>query len=218
MAPAPIDPTIQDVVVPKKDTLGLPDPALKRLTKAGIDLSNGYPYRPSKPLYLDDVYNIRNKERLHADPGSRADKSKSALFSAATKVTDLTTHIGTEIEGLQLKDLTDQQKDELGLLIAERSVVFFRDQDISPQQQKDLGEWYGEIEIHVKKAPVGVISGSVGCAKSLNSPKFRKCQASLESPSSGLLCKPLRIQQASASREVRLVGIPTWCTKSNLLA
>jgi len=50
---------------------------------------------------------------------------------------------------LQLKDLTDEQKDELGLLIAERSVVFFRDQDITPQQQKVLGEWYGEIEVHV---------------------------------------------------------------------
>jgi alpha-ketoglutarate-dependent taurine dioxygenase len=50
---------------------------------------------------------------------------------------------------LQLKDLSDQQKDELGLLIAERSVVFFRDQEISPQQQRSLGEWYGEVEIHV---------------------------------------------------------------------
>jgi alpha-ketoglutarate-dependent taurine dioxygenase len=59
--------------------------------------------------------------------------------------------LGTEIVGLQLKDLTDQQKDELGLLIAERSVVFFRDQDISPQEQLKLGEWYGEIEVHVCK-------------------------------------------------------------------
>jgi len=151
MAPAPIDPAIKDVVQPKKDTLGIPEPAYQRLVKAGIDLSEGYPYRPAKPLYLQDVYNIRNHERKHVDPGSRADKSKKALLSAATKVTDLTAHIGTEIEGLQLKDLTDQQKDELGLLIAERSVVFFRDQDLSPQQQKALGEWYGEIEVHASR-------------------------------------------------------------------
>lgn len=149
MAPTAIDPRITDYVVPKKDTLGLPEPALKRLTKAGIDLSEGYPYRPYRPLYLQDVYNIRNEERKYEDAGARADKSKKALFSAATKVTDLTTHIGTEIEGLQLKDLTDQQKDELALLIAERSVVFFRDQDLSPQQQKALGEYYGEVEVHV---------------------------------------------------------------------
>jgi hypothetical protein len=149
MAPAPIDPAITDVVQPQKDTLPLPGPARERLLKAGIDLSNGYPYRPSRPLYLQDVYKIRSADRKHVDAGARADKSKKHLFAAATKITDLTTNIGTEIEGLQLKDLTPEQRDELALLIAERSVVFFRNQDISPQQQKELGEWYGEVEIHV---------------------------------------------------------------------
>jgi hypothetical protein len=150
IAVEPIDPSIKDVVAPKKDTLGLPLNSRARLEKAGIDLSAGYPYRPAKPLYLDDIYNIRNQDREHVDPGSRADPEKKSLLSAAKEVIHLTNHIGTEIVGLQLKDLTDQQKDELGLLIAERSVVFFRDQDISPQQQKELGQWYGEIEIHVR--------------------------------------------------------------------
>lgn len=163
MAPAPIDSNIADFVVPKKDSLGLPEPAYKRLVKAGIDLSDGYPYRPNRPLYLQDVYNIRNKDRDHVDAGSRADKSKSALLSAATKVTDLTAHIGTEIEGLQLKDLTDQQKDELALLIAERSVVFFRDQDISPQQQKELGEYYGEVEVHVNQPLLDIVESGTFC-------------------------------------------------------
>lgn len=151
MAPGAIaiHPDIKDVAPPIKDTLGLPEPARQRLEKAGIDLSSGYPYRPARPLYLDDVYKIRDYDREFVDPGTRADPEKKALFSAAEKVIDLTAHIGTEIVGLQLKDLTPQQKDELGLLIAERSVVFFRDQDITPQQQKELGEWYGEIEIHV---------------------------------------------------------------------
>jgi hypothetical protein len=149
MVPAPIDPSIKDVAEPIKDTLKIPDAAKQRLEKSGIDLSKGYPYRPSRPLYLDDVYKIRDKPRDHIDAGARADKSKKSLLSAATKVTDLTAYIGTEIEGLQLKDLTNQQRDELALLIAERSVVFFRDQDLSPQQQKELGEWYGEVEVHV---------------------------------------------------------------------
>lgn len=152
MAPAPIDPRIVDVAPPRKDSLGLPGPTRERLEKAGIDLSSGYPYRPSRPLYIDDVYNIRNFDRAHVDPGTRADPEKKALLSAAKEIIHLTRHIGTEIVGLQLKDLTGQQKDELGLLIAERSVVFFRDQDISPQQQKKLGEWFGEIEIHVRKS------------------------------------------------------------------
>jgi len=151
MAPAPIDPRIVDVAEPRKDTLPLPAPARERLEKAGIDLSQGYPYRPARPLYLDDVYNIRNYDRPHVDPGTRADPEKKALLSAAKEVIHLTKHIGTEIVGLQLKDLTDQQKDELALLIAERSVVFFRDQDLSPQQQKALGEYFGEIEVHVSQ-------------------------------------------------------------------
>ena len=154
MAPSaialPIDPRITDVVIQKKDTLPLPPAARARLEEAGVDLSNGYPERPAKPLYLDDAASIRNVEREHVDAGARADKSKSALLAAAKDVIHLTSHIGTEIVGLQLKDLTDQQKDELALLIAERSVVFFRDQDITPQQQKKLGEHFGEIEVHVR--------------------------------------------------------------------
>jgi len=163
MAPIaiPISPEIKetDTIQPKKDTLGLPGAARARLEKAGIDLSNGYPYRPAKPLYLDDVYKIRDYDRPFVDPGSRADPEKKALFSAAKEVKNLTAHIGTEIVGLQLKDLTDQQKDELGLLIAERSVVFFRDQDLSPQQQKKLGEWYGEIEVHPQVPTVPGLPG-----------------------------------------------------------
>ena len=161
MAPSattlPILPTIRDYVVQKKDTLPLPDAARTRLEKAGIDLSNGYPERPAKPLFLDDAFSIRNEEREHVDAGARADKSKTALLSAAKEVIHLTAHIGTEIVGLQLKDLTDQQRDELALLIAERSVVFFRDQDITPQEQKKLGEHFGEIEVHVSFDLVPVV-------------------------------------------------------------
>lgn len=149
MAPSAIHPNIVEVVEPRKDTLGLPTETRARLEKAGIDLSNGYPYRPMKPLYLQDVVKIRDQPRDYVDAGTRADPSKKALFSAAEKVIHLTANIGTEIVGLQLKDLTHQQRDELALLIAERSVVFFRNQDLSPQQQKELGEWYGEIEVHV---------------------------------------------------------------------
>lgn len=162
MAPIAIDSRIVDVVQPKKDTLGIPAPAKTRLEKAGVDLSQGYPYRPARPLYLQDAFEIRNEPWEHDDAGARAAKtnpSKSNLLKAATKVTHLTSHIGTEIEGLQLKDLTSQQRDELALLIAERSVVFFRDQDISPQQQKELGEHYGKIEVHPQVPQVPGVEG-----------------------------------------------------------
>ena len=178
MAPTAIDPVIIDVIQPKKDTLNLPPESRKRLEKSNVDLSNGYPYRPAKPLYLQDVQKIRDYHREHVDPGARADPAKHALFSAADKVIDLTTHIGTEIVGLQLKDLTNQQKDELGLLIAERSVVFFRDQDISPQQQKALGEWYGEIEIHVSSPLLSSLAKNSGLTNS--SLKYHKSPVSQE--------------------------------------
>ncbi|KAF1847960.1 TauD-domain-containing protein [Cucurbitaria berberidis CBS 394.84] len=174
MAPGAIIPEIQeqDTIQPKKDTLGLPEPTKKRLEKAGIDLSKGYPYRPAKPLYLDDVRKIRDYDREFVDPGSRADPEKKALLSAAKEVIHLTSHIGTEIVGLQLKDLTDQQKDELGLLIAERSVVFFRDQDISPQQQRTLGEWYGEVEVHPQVPSVPGVPGTTVIWPALQATEF----------------------------------------------
>ncbi|KAH7347687.1 alpha-ketoglutarate-dependent sulfonate dioxygenase [Plectosphaerella cucumerina] len=160
MAPSAIDPSITETVQPRKVSLGLPEPALERLTKAGIDLSAGYPYRPLKPLYLQDVYKIRGEEVPYEDAGARADKAKTSLLSAATKVTDLTTHIGTEIEGLQLKDLTPTQRDELALLIAERSVVFFRGQDLSPQQQRELGDHFGQVEVHPQVPSVPGVPGT----------------------------------------------------------
>lgn len=139
----------------------LPPNALARLTAAGIDLSKGYPRAPSKNLYLDEAYAIRNTDRPYTDPGTRADKSKSTLFSAAKEVFNLTPHIGTEIVGVQLKDLNHKQKDELALLIAERSVVFLRDQDLSPQEQKKVTEHFGEIEVHPQVPQMPGVDGCI---------------------------------------------------------
>jgi hypothetical protein len=169
--PLPIASHIKDFAIQKKDTLPLPLSARTRLEAAGIDLSNGYPECPAKPLFLDDIISIRNIEREHINTGARADKSKSILLGAVKEVIYLTKHIGTEIVGLQLKDLTDQQRDELVLLIAERSVVFFRDQDITPQQQKALGEHFREVEIHVSSSLQAEGSVLMDCSyKFLTSP------------------------------------------------
>lgn len=42
-----------------------------------------------------------------------ADPEKKALFAAASKVQHLTPAIGTEIHGIDLRQLTNEQKDEL---------------------------------------------------------------------------------------------------------
>ncbi|KAI8141372.1 hypothetical protein BJV82DRAFT_689334 [Fennellomyces sp. T-0311] len=84
----------------------------------------------------------------HKDPGLLADPKKESIFKAASKVFDVTPHIGTEVEGIQLSQLTEQQKNDLALLVAERGVVFFRDQDITPKQALEFGRHYGPLHIH----------------------------------------------------------------------
>ena len=53
------------------------------------------------------------EEQAVTDRGTLADPEKKALLSAATKVQHLTPAIGTEISGIDLRQLTAQQKDEL---------------------------------------------------------------------------------------------------------
>lgn len=72
-----------------------------------------------------------------------ADPEKKALFSVAKRV-DLTESIGTVLEGIQLSQLNEAQLDELALLVNERGVVFFRDQDLTTEKQVELFQHYGK--------------------------------------------------------------------------
>lgn len=131
----------------------LPESSRKRFEKYGIDLSEGYPIVPKYediPKFVDEATALRNQEVPYVERGKNADPEKKALFGAAKEVVHLTKHIGTEIVGLQLSELNDKQKDELALLIAERVVVFFRDQDLSPQKQLELGRYFGKVEVHAQ--------------------------------------------------------------------
>ncbi|KAL7940467.1 alpha-ketoglutarate-dependent taurine dioxygenase [Trichoderma barbatum] len=123
----------------------IPASTRRRFEAAGIDLSNGYPLNPTEYEYLQDAEAKGDQIHPYHDAGLRADPTKKELFNAAKEVKHLTAHIGTEIVGIQLKDLNNKQKDELALLVAERGVVFFRDQDLSPQEQMALGEYWGEL-------------------------------------------------------------------------
>jgi hypothetical protein len=96
-------------VHPGKEVLLPPKAAQERLRKAGIDFesefrcvdiqltSEGYPYYPAKPKYVQDVEKLRvelRNGRDYIDPATRADKSKKSLFSAAKEVRDLNVNIG----------------------------------------------------------------------------------------------------------------------------
>lgn len=151
------------VTGPDPEGLKILPPATKlRLENAGIDLSKGYPARPDLsqiPIYVDDAYKIRNEDYPFVDRGKFADPEKKALLSAAKEVRHLTKHLGTEIIGLQLSELNDKQKDELALLIAERVVVFFRDQELTPQKQLELGNYWGQVEVHAQTSQVPGLPG-----------------------------------------------------------
>ena len=53
------------------------------------------------------------KEFPVTDRALNADPEKKSLLSAASKVTHLTPTIGTELLGIDLRQLSDSQKDEL---------------------------------------------------------------------------------------------------------
>ncbi|ODV79247.1 taurine catabolism dioxygenase [Suhomyces tanzawaensis NRRL Y-17324] len=133
----------------------LPPSTKARYARHNIELPDGYPVIPAAdtiPKFADEAYKIRDADYAYIERAKNADPEKKALFGAAKEVKDLTKHIGTEIVGLQLADLNDKQKDELALLVAERVVVFFRDQDLSPLKQLELGDYWGQVEVHPQAA------------------------------------------------------------------
>ncbi|OAL21510.1 hypothetical protein AYO22_07906 [Fonsecaea multimorphosa] len=88
------------------------------------------------PEPLREEFSPQKDRALFADP------EKKALFSVARRV-DLTESIGTLLENVQLSQLDEKQLDELALLVTERGVVFFRDQDLTTEGQYKLFEHYG---------------------------------------------------------------------------
>ncbi|KAG0235621.1 hypothetical protein BGW41_000722 [Actinomortierella wolfii] len=81
--------------------------------------------------------------------GKGADPEKKALFANVTKRIDYSPKFGTELHGIKLSQLTEQQSEELAAFIAERGVVFFRDQDdLDYAEQTKLGKRWGPLHIH----------------------------------------------------------------------
>lgn len=60
---------------------------------------------------------------MHYEHGKDADPSFNNLFAGNAKVADLTASTGSEVDGVQLADLTESGKDELALFVAKRRVV-----------------------------------------------------------------------------------------------
>ncbi|KAH9928390.1 alpha-ketoglutarate-dependent sulfonate dioxygenase [Fomitopsis serialis] len=106
----------------------------------GDDADGGYQYAKYKPYFPD----------VHWEPLGPQEVTERGLFADPEKkrFQHLTPALGTEISGIDLRQLSDKQKDELALLIAERGVVFFRDQEINVHEQLELGRYWGPLHKH----------------------------------------------------------------------
>ncbi|KAF7773363.1 hypothetical protein Agabi119p4_5530 [Agaricus bisporus var. burnettii] len=111
------------------------------------DGGKAYPYAQFEPFFPDVTWESLTEVHVE-DRGLHADPLKRRLLSAASQVKHLTPVLGTEIGGIDLRNLTAEQKDDLALLVAERGVVFFRDQEIDIHQQLELGRHFGPLHKH----------------------------------------------------------------------
>lgn len=89
----------------------------------------------------------------HVEPGKRADPAFPNLLPSTRdyQLANVTPKLGSEISGIQLSQLDSNGKDELALLVAQRGVVIFRNQDFSshgPQFAVDYGRHFGRLHIH----------------------------------------------------------------------
>jgi sulfonate dioxygenase len=107
------------------------------------------------PDYLPFYDPLEKVEELgsfeHDDPGHRADPELASLLKNAEKVVDLSPHVGTEIEGVQLSQLSSAGLDELALMAARRGAVVLRGQDfgdIGLEKQKSIARHFGPLHIH----------------------------------------------------------------------
>lgn len=125
---------------------------LKQKLAVRASKGNGEALYPDYLPFYDPLEKVEDIGLFdHFDPGHRADPSLSNLLSTATKVINLSPHVGTEVEGVQLSQLSDAGLDELALFAAQRGALVFRNQDfgdIGFQRQKDIVRHFGPLHIH----------------------------------------------------------------------
>ncbi|TRM58801.1 hypothetical protein BD626DRAFT_410151 [Schizophyllum amplum] len=114
--------------------------------------TDGSPLYPDYMPFYDPLEKVEDRGPFeHVDPGHRADPAKPNLLKHVTKMFDISPHVGTEIYGAQLSQLSPEGLDELALMAAERGCLVFRDQefaDIGFEAQKKIVSHFGPLHIH----------------------------------------------------------------------
>ncbi|MDE2582639.1 MAG: TauD/TfdA family dioxygenase, partial [Rhodospirillales bacterium] len=86
---------------------------------------------------------------LRGNQGPRYRHSAAAGAPYETIAVDkLTPIIGAEIGGVDLARPTNRQLDEIHRALAENQVIFFRDQELTPEQHLEFGRQFGPLHIH----------------------------------------------------------------------
>ena len=71
------------------------------------------------------------------------------MTSTAIQIEKLTPHVGAEIRGVDLsRPLDERAFKEIHGALVDNGVIFFRDQRLTPDQQKDFGRLFGELHVH----------------------------------------------------------------------
>ncbi|KAF9895070.1 hypothetical protein FE257_004699 [Aspergillus nanangensis] len=116
-----------------------------------IDVNGATKARTRYPEYLptwDKMWFDPLPPFEYDDPALRVkDKSKRNLLTPDAKVTEIQPQIGSVVEGVQLSQLSNAAKDELALLVSERKVVAFPNQDLidaGPEAQESFMRHFGK--------------------------------------------------------------------------
>ncbi|KAL2833859.1 hypothetical protein BDW59DRAFT_179501 [Aspergillus cavernicola] len=110
---------------------------------------------PLYPEYLphyDPLESVVTVGRFeHDDPGHRADPAFPNLLKNATNVLEMSPHCGTELQGVQISDLSKAGLDELALMVAQRGCLVLRDQtftDLGFERQREIASHFGPLHKH----------------------------------------------------------------------
>ncbi|KAJ3348021.1 hypothetical protein HDU83_001614 [Entophlyctis luteolus] len=129
---------------------------------------------PGYPAHPDQKYPPL-EDYEYIDVALKADPAKESLYGIeGATFKDLEPVLGTEITGVQLNQLNEQQRRDLALLIAERGVVFLKAQTASADELLDIGRFFGRLHIHpTTEQPVGYPEVHVVYTDPTTAPKFK---------------------------------------------